>query len=66
MTDDSLFLKGYNIKYTFTTIYIINYIYSGNLFFKYVYYKNNNCHLSSVITDYNYIHVLFKEDDVWK
>ena len=37
-----------------------------SLFFKYVYYKNNNCHLSSVITDYNYIHVLFKEDDVWK
>ena len=22
MTDDSLFLKGYNIKYTFTPIYI--------------------------------------------
>ena len=47
MTDDSLFLKGYNIKYTFTPIYII-YIYRGNLFFKYVYYKIITviCHLS--------------------
>ena len=32
MTDDSLFLKGYNIKYTFTPIYIII-IYIGVIYF---------------------------------
>ena len=32
MTDDSLFLKGYNIKYTFTPIYIILIIYIGVIF----------------------------------
>jgi hypothetical protein len=33
MTDDSLFLKGYNIKYTFTPIYIILIIYIGVIYF---------------------------------